>query len=62
MKHASILIMVIGIIAGLYSPAISHTVHYHVENKGISVRVFYAEDDPDADILSISTNMTFEVK
>jgi nickel transport protein len=28
------------------SGAEAHTVHYQVENKGISVRVFYAEDDP----------------
>lgn len=38
--------MIIGIIAGLCSLAIAHSVHYQVENKGISVRVFYAEDDP----------------
>ncbi len=30
----------------MYSGAEAHTVHYHVENKGISVRVFYSEDDP----------------
>lgn len=30
----------------MYSGAEAHNVHYHVENKGISVRVFYAEDDP----------------
>jgi nickel transport protein len=46
MKHAVIIIMVIGAIAGLCSPAMAHSVHYQVENKGISVRVFYAEDDP----------------
>ena len=28
------------------SGAEAHTVHYQVENRGISVRVFYAEDDP----------------
>jgi nickel transport protein len=28
------------------SGAEAHTVHYRVENKGISIRVFYAEDDP----------------
>ena len=39
--------MVIGcIIAGLHSPAIAHSVHYQVENRGISARIFYAEDDP----------------
>jgi nickel transport protein len=30
----------------ILSEAEAHTVHYRVENKGISVRVFYAEDDP----------------
>lgn len=30
----------------MYSAAFAHAVHYRVENKGISVRVFYAEDDP----------------
>ena len=30
----------------IYSVAEAHSVHYQVENKGISVRVFYAEDDP----------------
>jgi nickel transport protein len=30
----------------MYSGAEAHSVHYQVENKGISVRVFYAEDDP----------------
>lgn len=30
----------------MYSGAKAHSVHYQVENKGISVRVFYAEDDP----------------
>jgi nickel transport protein len=24
----------------------AHTVNYHVENRGVSVRVFYSEDDP----------------
>lgn len=33
-------------VAGLNCPAKAHSVHYKVENKGISVRVFYAEDDP----------------
>lgn len=46
MKRIVILIMIIGIIAGLYSPAIAHSVNYQVENKGISVRVFYSADDP----------------
>ncbi len=30
----------------IYSGAEAHSVHYQVENKGISIRVFYAEDDP----------------
>ncbi|MBE0425435.1 MAG: hypothetical protein IBX72_02150 [Nitrospirae bacterium] len=46
MKHfLSIIVIILGI-AGVSSMAIPHTVHYHIENKGISVRVFYAEDDP----------------
>lgn len=46
MKRIVILIMIIGFIAGLYSPAIAHSVHHQVENRGISARIFYAEDDP----------------
>ena len=46
MKQAGILIIVVGIIAGLYSPATAHTVNYQVENKGISARIFYSPDDP----------------
>jgi len=30
----------------IYSGAEAHSVHYQVENKGISARIFYAEDDP----------------
>ncbi len=30
----------------MYSGVEAHSVHYQVENKGISVRVFYAENDP----------------
>ncbi len=30
----------------MYSGAEAHSVHYQVENKGISVRVFYSEDEP----------------
>lgn len=30
----------------MYSGAEAHSVHYQVENKGISARIFYAEDDP----------------
>lgn len=43
------LVVVLGflvITAGLNCPAFPHSVHYQVENRGISVRVFYAEDDP----------------
>ncbi|MCG2722775.1 MAG: hypothetical protein L6290_12310 [Thermodesulfovibrionales bacterium] len=46
MKQAGILIIVVGIIAGLYNPATAHTVNYQVENKGISARIFYSPDDP----------------
>ncbi|MEW6571763.1 MAG: hypothetical protein AB1390_11440 [Nitrospirota bacterium] len=40
------MIVIIGVIAGGRSPAIPHTVHYQVENKGISARVFYTDNDP----------------
>lgn len=30
----------------IHSGAEAHSIHYQVENKGISVRVFYAADDP----------------
>jgi len=33
-------------LTGLCVPAAAHTVNYQVENKGISVRVFYDKDDP----------------
>lgn len=46
MKRIVILMMILGIIAGLYSPAIDHSVNYQVENKGISTRIFYDPDDP----------------
>jgi nickel transport protein len=46
MKHLLSVIVIVGIIAGLYSPAIAHSIQYQVENKGISVRVFYSADDP----------------
>ena len=46
MKLTGILIIVIGMMAGLYNPAIAHTVNYQVENKGISARIFYSPDDP----------------
>ena len=46
MKHL-LPIVIVGaiVVAGLSSMAIAHSVHYQVENKGISVRVFYAQDD-----------------
>jgi len=28
------------------NPALAHTIHYTVEPKGITIRVFYAADDP----------------
>lgn len=46
MKFLPAVIFILGIIAGCSSPAIAHSVHYQVENRGISVRVFYAQDDP----------------
>jgi nickel transport protein len=46
MRQLIKLMLVIGIIAGLYSPAMAHSIHYHVENKGISARIFYSPDDP----------------
>jgi nickel transport protein len=46
MKHLLSVIVIVGIIAGLYSPAIAHSIQYQVENRGISVRVFYSADDP----------------
>lgn len=30
----------------IYSGAEAHSVHYQVENKGISARIFYSTDDP----------------
>lgn len=30
----------------IHSGAEAHVVHYHVENKGISARIFYTADDP----------------
>jgi nickel transport protein len=30
----------------IYSGAEAHSVHYQVENRGISARIFYVEDDP----------------
>jgi len=30
----------------IYSGAQAHSIHYQVENKGISVRIFYSADEP----------------
>lgn len=46
MKYLISVIIITWGIAGINSMAISHSIHYHIENKGISVRVFYAEDEP----------------
>ena len=40
------ILVVIICTAGYCCPAFAHSIHYQVENKGVSVRVFYAEDDP----------------
>ncbi|HAX93132.1 MAG TPA: hypothetical protein DCY25_04140 [Bacteroidales bacterium] len=42
---AAVVVVVI-LTAGLNCPAFAHSVHYQVENRGISARIFYAEDDP----------------
>lgn len=42
-KHCTYALLLLLLI---YSGAKAHSVHYQVENKGISVRVFYADDDP----------------
>jgi nickel transport protein len=46
MKYLLAVIVIGGIIAGLYSPAIAHSILYQVENRGVSARVFYTPDDP----------------
>ncbi|MFA4915260.1 MAG: hypothetical protein WC560_01135 [Syntrophales bacterium] len=46
MKYSIIFITIIGAMAGLLSTAMAHSVHYQVENRGVSARVFYAKDDP----------------
>jgi nickel transport protein len=33
-------------LTGLCTPVAAHTVNYHVENRGISLRVFYDPEDP----------------
>lgn len=33
-------------LTGVCSPAAAHTINYHVENRGISMRVFYDPEDP----------------
>ena len=47
MKHLLSIIVVVSaiVVAGLSNMAIAHSVHYQVENRGVSVRVFYAQDD-----------------
>ncbi|MFZ5995363.1 MAG: hypothetical protein ACOYU4_10300 [Thermodesulfobacteriota bacterium] len=45
MKHLLLVIVIVGIIAG-HSPAMAHSVHYQVENKGISARIFYSPEEP----------------
>ncbi|MFA4911268.1 MAG: hypothetical protein WC649_09545 [Desulfobacteria bacterium] len=46
MKHLLPIVIVGAIaVAGLSRPAIAHSVHYQVENRGISVRVFYTQDN-----------------
>jgi nickel transport protein len=42
LKMFSVIIALLLMISG----AEAHSVHYQVENKGISVRVFYSADDP----------------
>ena len=34
------------LLIGIHAPVQAHTVNYQVENRGISVRVFYDKDDP----------------
>lgn len=46
MRQLFNIILITCFIAGLYSPAIAHSIHYQIENKGISARVFYAPDEP----------------
>jgi nickel transport protein len=45
MKHLLLVIVIVGIIAG-HSPAMAHSIHYQVENKGISARIFYSPEEP----------------
>ncbi len=46
MRQLIKIIFTVCFIAGLYGPAIAHSVHYQVENKGVSARIFYSADDP----------------
>jgi len=39
-------ILYVAFLTGLCTPAAAHTINYQVENKGISVRVFYDKNDP----------------
>jgi len=40
------ILYVMAILLLMHSDAEAHAVHYQVENRGISARIFYAEDDP----------------
>ena len=42
MRLFGCILWVLFLCSGVYA----HSIYYQVENKGISVRVFYAEDDP----------------
>jgi len=44
--HYRFLIISLFLLLGTSSLADAHTIHHQVENRGISARVFYAEDDP----------------
>jgi nickel transport protein len=46
MPRIFICCMYVALLAGVCSPADAHTVNYHVENRGISIRVFYDPEDP----------------
>jgi len=48
MKRVIPYLLLIAVVLALFVPgwAEAHTVNYQVENKGLTVRVFYAQDDP----------------
>ncbi len=46
MSRLSFWFLAIAFLFGIERPAWAHSVHYQVENKGVAVRVFYADDDP----------------